>query len=577
MAGSDHKAKRERVWDPLVRLFHWSLVAAFGTAWFNVGEAFIHETAGKIVLCLIILRAAWGVTGTGSARFATFMRGPLTTFTYIISIFRGRPAHYPGHNPAGAAMIGLMLPALAVTTASGILMRTTFFWGGSTIELIHGMAAYAMLFLIGSHVAGVVLAMVQHRENLVWSMISGRKWVAAGTAAYLGKMLHTRRSLAAALAIVGMSFLAWQVSASVFNASLWRMSKLVSAQAMEAGCGVNTVTGPRAEIYPARQIHYDVTAAGGYPPIPYPVTWADAAVQKPHLRFEALGLDCMAMREQRLLTARLLQRSVVKQVSGDALSGDGQEATGAAFESSLSVVTLAPTAPAFTSPSAAQIAVQPAVPQQAEPVVTPPAVQATRSAPANSQPDERATQAEAAAAPALPRVAFQKKAVTAHTVELAEPRTASPAAVHRVAGVNRAGGKAIAMPKVKLRKKASAQAKRRTVAQGGSSRASRSSSTQSSTQSSSPAGSSGRSSGRGSGGASSGSSSDGGWSRGESSGSGHGSGGGSGHSGSGNSGSGHGGSGKGGSGNSGSGNSGSGGGNSGKGGGGHGGSGGDDD
>jgi cytochrome b len=159
--------KNERVWDPLVRLFHWSLVAAFATAWWGRGETVIHETAGKVVICLIIFRAVWGLIGPASARFENFIAGPKATLAYVLDILRGKPAHHIGHNPAGAAMIGLMLLTIAATAASGVLMTTTALWGNAWIEWIHGTSAYLTLLLIAAHLLGILAAAIQHHENLV--------------------------------------------------------------------------------------------------------------------------------------------------------------------------------------------------------------------------------------------------------------------------------------------------------------------------------------------------------------------------------------------------------------------------
>ncbi len=252
---------RGRVWDPFVRLFHWSLVAAFATAWWGLGENNIHETAGKIVLLLIILRAAWGIIGPGSARFENFLKGPRSTLAYVVSIMRGKPAHYLGHNPAGAAMIGLMLLTLATTAASGILMTTTALWGGEWTEWIHGWSAYAMLALIAGHLLGILAAAIQHRENLVWSMVTGRKWVPAGTRSHLGKMKLTRWSIAGAVLAITASAAAWNGSTGLLNASYWRMPKILAAELAKNGCEGVVVTGPRAEVYPERILYYQVSSA----------------------------------------------------------------------------------------------------------------------------------------------------------------------------------------------------------------------------------------------------------------------------------------------------------------------------
>jgi cytochrome b len=257
------KERNGRVWDPLVRLFHWTLAAAFATAWFIRSEASIHETAGKTVLVLVMLRTAWGLVGPASARFETFIKGPLTTFRYVISILRGRPAHYPGHNPAGAAMIGALLLLLTTTAVSGMLMTTTAFWGGVWIERVHGTAATFTVFLIAGHLLGVLAACVQHRENLPLSMMTGRKTISVNTEPFLGPAMFTRRRNLAALALIAMGFGVWAASSSVLNAGIWRMPKIIAAAAKKGGCEVETVSGPHLVIYPAMEVRYEVIYAEG--------------------------------------------------------------------------------------------------------------------------------------------------------------------------------------------------------------------------------------------------------------------------------------------------------------------------
>ncbi len=298
MSAQAEQKKRGRVWDPFVRLFHWSLVAAFATAWWGLGENAVHETAGKIVLLLIVARTAWGFIGPSSARFENFLRGPRATLAYVVSIARGKPAHYLGHNPAGAAMIGLMLATLAMTAGSGILMTTTAMWGSEWIEYIHGFSAYAMLVLIVGHLLGVIAAAIQHRENLLWSMVTGRKWVPIGTKAYLGKMKLTAPALVGAVLVLATTAIAWNTSTRLLNASFWRMPKMVTAELAKNGCEKIIVSGPRAEIYPARRLLYSAENNGITFPEPFEVTWTTALEKRPTLPTDAIKAWCLAIQQQ---------------------------------------------------------------------------------------------------------------------------------------------------------------------------------------------------------------------------------------------------------------------------------------
>ena len=64
-----------RVWDPVVRLGHWSLVVLFATAYIS-GEWDwgLHVYAGYGVLAIVAFRLLWGLVGTRHARFTGFLR-----------------------------------------------------------------------------------------------------------------------------------------------------------------------------------------------------------------------------------------------------------------------------------------------------------------------------------------------------------------------------------------------------------------------------------------------------------------------------------------------------------------------
>lgn len=52
-----------RVWDPLVRVSHWSLVGAFATAWLTADELQpVHEVAGYAIAALVAARLVWALS-----------------------------------------------------------------------------------------------------------------------------------------------------------------------------------------------------------------------------------------------------------------------------------------------------------------------------------------------------------------------------------------------------------------------------------------------------------------------------------------------------------------------------------
>lgn len=192
-----------RVWDPMIRVFHWGLVAAFAVAYLSAEElSTLHEVSGYIVAGLVAFRLIWGLIGSKYARFAQFLRGPSETFGYLGRMLGGRERRYLGHNPAGAAMVVVMLLALSGTAFTGWLMvepgrvamlpdppqivspvfadedgETEGFGlgGGEALEDVHEVLANLMLFLVAVHIGGVVLTSFRHKENLARAMVTGDK------------------------------------------------------------------------------------------------------------------------------------------------------------------------------------------------------------------------------------------------------------------------------------------------------------------------------------------------------------------------------------------------------------------
>lgn len=167
---------RVGVWDPFVRIFHWGLVASVLTAWL-VGDHWkaLHLAAGYTAAALIAFRIVWGVLGTPYARFRQFVRSPAAVLAYFRDILAGREARYIGHNPAGGAMIVVLLALISGVCFTGWLLTTDAFWGTVTMEIVHETLTNIALACVAVHVCGVVFSSLRHRENLVASMLTGRK------------------------------------------------------------------------------------------------------------------------------------------------------------------------------------------------------------------------------------------------------------------------------------------------------------------------------------------------------------------------------------------------------------------
>ena len=163
------------VWDRFVRLFHWGVVALVATAFLSEDAKSLHIAAGYGVLALVAVRLVWGFVGTRHARFADFVTRPRTILAYLRDLRGGHARRYLGHNPAGGAMVVLLLALLLGTAGTGWLSETDRFFGNEVVSGIHAALANLLMVAIGLHVAGVLVSSLLHGENLVRAMITGRK------------------------------------------------------------------------------------------------------------------------------------------------------------------------------------------------------------------------------------------------------------------------------------------------------------------------------------------------------------------------------------------------------------------
>jgi cytochrome b len=165
-----------KVWDRPVRLLHWAGVLALASAWVTSARwTRWHEPIGYAVLGLVAARLAWGFVGSRHARFASFVRRPRTTWTYLRLIRAGREPRHLGHNPLGGWMVVALLACTFATGATGWLFTTDRFWGDELVACAHGIFAWTLLGLVVAHVAGVLFTSLRHRENLVAAMFNGTK------------------------------------------------------------------------------------------------------------------------------------------------------------------------------------------------------------------------------------------------------------------------------------------------------------------------------------------------------------------------------------------------------------------
>lgn len=164
------------VWDLPTRWFHWLLALSFAGAWLtSESERYsaLHVMLGYTLLGLIAFRLVWGFAGTRYARFADFAYSPAKIGQYLKSLASRSPAHYLGHNPAGAVAVFLLLALGLATGITGWLTYNDI--GGEAYEEAHEFLANFMLVVVGVHIAGVIASSFLHRENLARAMVTGYK------------------------------------------------------------------------------------------------------------------------------------------------------------------------------------------------------------------------------------------------------------------------------------------------------------------------------------------------------------------------------------------------------------------
>jgi len=168
--------RRILVWDVPTRVFHWMQVLSFGVAYLTAFSERLrnyHVALGYILLGLLVFRLLWGFIGTRYARFGSFLFNPKEIFSYLLTLLKGKPAHYLGHNPAGSVSVWLLLALGIFICITGVMALQDD--ASDLVVDLHGLATNVMLGVILLHLIGVLISSILHRENLVRSMFTGSK------------------------------------------------------------------------------------------------------------------------------------------------------------------------------------------------------------------------------------------------------------------------------------------------------------------------------------------------------------------------------------------------------------------
>lgn len=174
---SGHSGARSLVvWDPLVRLIHWSLALSILLNGVVVDEdGNLHKWIGYVAVGLVGIRFVWGAVGTKYARFSVFPLNPVAALKHLTAILKGVDTVHLSHNPLGALMVYNIWATVIVIGLTGYMMGTIRFFGIEWVEEAHEIAFSWLLVSIALHVGGVIFDTWRSGVPLVRAMINGRK------------------------------------------------------------------------------------------------------------------------------------------------------------------------------------------------------------------------------------------------------------------------------------------------------------------------------------------------------------------------------------------------------------------
>lgn len=204
-------ARDVRVWDPLLRLTHWSFALLVPAMWWTAENSrwALHRRIGLVLLGLLVFRLLWGFLGPETARFSQFVKGPGEVIAYL----RGQladGARRIGHSPLGGWSTLALIGALMVQVGLGLFAGDPYdgmtgplnalvgVASADTITELHETFFWVVAGLIALHLAAISFYAAKG-DDLLSPMIGGNRPPMEGVAG-IGPMPWGRGLLAAGLA-----------------------------------------------------------------------------------------------------------------------------------------------------------------------------------------------------------------------------------------------------------------------------------------------------------------------------------------------------------------------------------------
>jgi cytochrome b len=168
--------RTRRVWDPFVRVFHWTVVGCVLLncfAW-EKGE-WPHEWTGCLASAMVVARIAWGFIGSRHARFSDLFPSPSRVMTHLRATRQGEALLHWGHNPLGAVMMLLPMALVLALGLTGWMQGTDTDFGKHWLQDLHEFLANALIASAGLHAAAALVMGRIERTRLVKAMVTGVK------------------------------------------------------------------------------------------------------------------------------------------------------------------------------------------------------------------------------------------------------------------------------------------------------------------------------------------------------------------------------------------------------------------
>jgi cytochrome b len=190
-------ARLVRVWDLPLRAFHWLLVICVAGAWVTketpLENMDWHMSFGLAAFFLVLFRLCWGILGTRTARFSTFVKSPHKAAAYFKKMMARKPHLQPsdGHSAVGGYAALALIGAVGLQALSGIFANDSIMSGGplsgyigyQASDLMTGFHEFWFNLLLAAivvHLAAITFYRWRLKTNLVTPMVTGTRQAGAG-------------------------------------------------------------------------------------------------------------------------------------------------------------------------------------------------------------------------------------------------------------------------------------------------------------------------------------------------------------------------------------------------------------